>query len=157
MLRFLVKWAVNIIALLATVNIIAGISVDNYGSLVIAALAIGLLNAFLRPVIIIFTLPLTILTLGLFTLFINGAMLYLASRLVTGFHVADFWSAFWAALLFSVISFLLNILLNPMPQITARSWQFSQSKRPADDVIDITGGTVDDDDTGEGEDKPRIT
>ena len=156
-MRFLIKWLVNIIALLAVVNIIAGISVDSYESLIVAAFVIGLLNAFLRPVIIIFTLPFTILTLGLFTLFINGAMLYLASRLVAGLHVANFWSAFWAALLFSIISFLLNVLLNPAPQITARSWRFSQRKKPDNDVIDITGEAVDEEGAGGGENARRIT
>ena len=74
---------------------------------------IGLLNAFLRPVLIFFTLPVTILTLGLFTLVINGVIFYLAAWLVKGFHVAGFWSAFVAALVFSVVSFLLNLLINP--------------------------------------------
>lgn len=143
-MRFLIKWLVNIIALFAVVNVIPGISVDSYESLTVAALAIGLLNAFLRPVIIIFTLPFTILTLGLFTLFINGAMLYLASKIVAGFHVANFWSAFWAALLFSIISFLLNMLLSP--KISVRSNLYARGHGSKhNDVIDVQGGVVEED------------
>jgi putative membrane protein len=71
---------------------------------------IGLLNAFLRPIVLLFTLPVTIMKLGLFTLVINGAMFYLAASLVEGFHVTGFGAAFLAALLFSIISFTLNAI-----------------------------------------------
>ncbi|KAF0216930.1 MAG: hypothetical protein FD174_3485 [Geobacteraceae bacterium] len=109
----LVRWLVNSIALFAVVHIVAGVSMDRWQTTFGAALVIGLLNAFLRPVLIFFTLPVTILTLGLFTLVINGVIFYLAAWLVKGFHVAGFWSAFVAALVFSVVSFLLNLLMNP--------------------------------------------
>lgn len=110
---FLIKWFINIVALFAVVHMIAGVRVDTWQTAVVAALVLGMLNAFLRPFFIMMTLPFNILSLGILTLFINGFMFYLAARFVKGFSVSSFWSAFWAALLFSIISFLLNILLSP--------------------------------------------
>ena len=82
-------------------------------ALSVAALALGLLNTFLRPLLMLLTLPVNILTLGLFTLFVNGFIFYLTAWLVGGFVVAGFWSAFFGALVFSVISCLLGILIDP--------------------------------------------
>lgn len=109
----LLKWLVNSIALFAVAHMVAGISVDRWQTVFAAALVIALLNAFLRPILIFLTLPVTILTLGLFTLVINGFIFFLAAWLVKGFHVAGFGSAFVAALVFSVVSFLLSLLINP--------------------------------------------
>ena len=113
MIKFLIKWFVNIIALSVVIHLVAGVSVDNVETVLVAALILGLLNAFIRPFILIITLPITVLTFGFFTLIINGFLFYLAARFVPGFTVAGFWNAFWAALLFSVISSLLNFLLTP--------------------------------------------
>jgi putative membrane protein len=93
------------------VHIVSGVSVDNWVTVFVAALVLGLLNAFLRPVLILLTLPVTLLTLGLFTLVINAFLFYLAAHLVRGFHVAGFWQAFVAALVFSGVSFLLNVFI----------------------------------------------
>lgn len=111
MKSFLIKWIVNIVALVTVVSIIPGISVDRWQTAVFAALVLGLANAFFRPLVILFTLPLNILSLGLFTLIINGFLFYLVSKLVVGFTVGSFWSAFWGALFFSVVSFLLNLFI----------------------------------------------
>jgi len=113
MKKFLIKWFINVIALVIVIHIIAGVSIDNPQTVLVAALILGLLNAFIRPFILIITLPLTILTFGIFTFFINGFLFYLAAKFVSGFTVAGFWNAFWAALLFSAISSLLNFLLTP--------------------------------------------
>jgi len=110
MTRLLLKWVLNSLALFFVMKLIPSIQIDRFGDLLVAALVIGLLNAFLRPIIILLTLPVTVVTLGLFTLVINGLMFYLASHLVSGFHVAGFSTAFVAALLFSLISFVLNML-----------------------------------------------
>ncbi|MFH1027291.1 MAG: phage holin family protein, partial [Pseudomonadota bacterium] len=91
-------------------KIIPGIQIDRFQDLMVAAMVIGLLNAYLRPIIILLTLPVTMLTLGLFTLVINGLMFYLAAYLVSGFHVTGFGAAFLAALLFSLFSFILNMV-----------------------------------------------
>ena len=115
--RFLLKWLINIIALLAVIHMVAGVSVDNMETVFIAALILGLLNSFLRPFILILTLPITLVTFGFFTLIINGFLFYLAAKFVPGFKVAGFWNAFWAALLFSIISSLLSFLLTPKTYI----------------------------------------
>ncbi|MBC7962381.1 MAG: phage holin family protein [Steroidobacteraceae bacterium] len=109
MTRLILKWVLNSFALFFVMKLMAGIQFDRFQDLLVAALVIGLLNAFLRPVIILLTLPVTMLTLGLFTLVINGLIFYLAAYLVSGFHVTGFGSAFLAALLFSLFSFILNM------------------------------------------------
>lgn len=151
---FFIRWFVNIIALVAVINIVPGIHSDRLETTIVAALVLGLINAFLRPLVIVFTLPLTILSLGLFTLFINGFMLYLVSKIVTGFNITGFWSAFWGALCFSIISFLLNVFISPQgtfkvhryetPSFHERAGQGRSTRRLDDrDVID-TEAEVDD-------------
>jgi len=135
--EFLIMWFVNVIALLAVVKIIAGVSIDSWKTAMIAALILGLLNVFLRPLIVIMTLPLNIFSLGVFTLFINGFMFYLAARFVEGFSVVSFWSAFWAAILFSIISFLLNFLLAPKTVVTRQRQRDHRRYYNGDDVIDV--------------------
>jgi putative membrane protein len=104
------KWALNSFALFFVMQLIPGITIDRFQNLLLATLVIGLLNAFLRPVIILLTLPVTVMTLGLFTLVINGLIFYMASNLVPGFHVTGFGAAFFAAFFFSLFSFVLNML-----------------------------------------------
>lgn len=94
-------------------KLVPGIQIDHFRDLLVATLVLGLLNAFLRPIVLLLTLPVTILTLGLFTLVINGVMFYLAASLVEGFHVTGFGTAFVAALLFSLFSFTLNMVFQP--------------------------------------------
>jgi putative membrane protein len=108
----LFKWLINAIALFVVVNVVSGISVERWQTLLVGALVLGLLNAFLRPVLLLLTLPVNVLTLGLFTLVLNGLIFYLAAWLVEGFHVTGFWSSFVAALVFSIVSFLLNLLIH---------------------------------------------
>jgi putative membrane protein len=110
MTQLILKWVLNSLALFIAMKLIPGVQIDRFQDLLLAALVIGLLNAFLRPVIMLLTLPVNVLTLGLFTLVINGLMFYLASHLVSGFQVAGFSSAFIAALLFSLFSFILNMI-----------------------------------------------
>ena len=81
-----------------------GISFDIGPWLLASAIVLGVLNAFVRPLLMILTLPLTIVTLGFFVLMLNGAMLALAAWLLSGFHIAGFWSAFWGALIVSIVS-----------------------------------------------------
>lgn len=110
MSRLILKWALNSFALFFVMKLISGIQIDRFQDLLLATLVIGLLNAFLRPVIILLTLPVTMLTMGLFTLVINAALFSFAAYLVPGFHVTGFGAAFVAALLFSLFSFILNML-----------------------------------------------
>lgn len=110
---FFIRWLIHGLSLVVVVNIISGIRVDNWQTTAIAALVLGLLNAFLRPILLLFTLPINVLTLGIFTLFINAGLFSLASWLVKGFSVAGFWNAFFGALVFSITSGLLNLIFNP--------------------------------------------
>src|ERR1035437_5673624 len=113
MTRLILTWALNSFALFLVMKLVPGIQIDRFQDLLTGALVLGLLNAFLRPIIILLTLPVTLLTLGLFTLVINGFIFYLAAQLVDGFRVAGFGTAFVAALLFSLFSFILNLIFQP--------------------------------------------
>ncbi len=108
MILFLVRLVLNALLLMLTAYLIPGISVDSFGTAVIAALVIAIVNALVRPLVELLSLPVTILTLGLFTLVINAAMFGLAAWLTPGFSVAGFGPAFWGALLYSVLSWLLS-------------------------------------------------
>jgi len=88
-----------------------GISVQSFYAALIAALILGLINAIIRPLALLITLPVNILTLGLFTLVINGLMFWLASSIVKGFYVAGFWPAFWGALVMWIVGWVVNSLL----------------------------------------------
>ncbi len=107
MKRFLFRWLINALALIVVIYF-GLISADTIWTVLVAALVWGLLNAFLKPVLVILTLPINLLTLGLFTLVINGFLLGLTARLVKGFEVGDFKTAILAALVVSVVSFLLS-------------------------------------------------
>lgn len=110
MTQLMLRWILNSFALFFVMKLIPGIMIDRFGALMLSTLVIGLLNAFLRPLLVLLTLPVTVATLGLFTLVINGLIFYLAAHLVPGFHVAGFGTALVAALLFSISSFILNLL-----------------------------------------------
>ncbi|MFA5100196.1 MAG: phage holin family protein [Candidatus Omnitrophota bacterium] len=137
---FFVRWWVNIIALLAVVLLVPGIHVDRFLTALLAALCLGLVNAFLRPLLIWLTLPLNILSLGFFTLLINGFLFFLVSRIVPGFVVVSFWNAIWGALAFSIFSFILNLMINPSCGVNTRSYKTKDTGKPRrDDVIDVEG------------------
>jgi len=104
MKRFFIHWLIIAVALWVTAYIIPGISVSSYTALAIAAIVLGLVNALVRPILTVLTLPITILTLGLFYLLVNGFTFLLASWLVPGFEVGGYWWAVLGALVFSVIS-----------------------------------------------------
>jgi putative membrane protein len=108
----LLRWAMNSLAIFMVAHIIRGIEVTNPFVVIVVAFVLGFLNAFLRPLLLLITLPLNILTLGLFTFFINGFIFYLVSKIVKGFTITGFWPAFFGALIFSVISFFLNLFIN---------------------------------------------
>lgn len=111
MIGLLVRWAVSAAALWFTSLVVRGIEIHGVAALVFAALAIGVLNAFIRPVLLLLTLPLTVVTLGLFVIVVNAAMLKLASEVVRGFEVHGFWSAVGGTLLMSLFTFFINLLI----------------------------------------------
>jgi putative membrane protein len=112
-----IRWLVSAAALYLTSQIVRGIQIDGVVPLLFAAVTIGVLNAFVRPVVLLFTLPLNILTLGLFTLVVNAAMLWMASKVVIGFSVHGFWSALGGWLLMSFFTFLINLLIGETGRI----------------------------------------
>jgi putative membrane protein len=105
---FLQRWIINTVAVMVAANVVKGIDYRGFTALVVASLLLGILNTILRPLLLLLSLPLVIVTLGLFTLVINALLLYFVGQIVKSFHVADFWSAFWGALIISVVSLVLN-------------------------------------------------
>lgn len=107
---FLVRWLISALSLFIVAHIVKGIEVPSVPTVLVVALVLGIINAFLRPVVLLITLPLNLLTLGLLTFFINGALFYLVSKIVKGFVITGFWPAFWGYILFGIISFLLSLM-----------------------------------------------
>jgi putative membrane protein len=108
MRHFVFRWVITTIAVMIAASIVRGIRYDTPGALILAALLLGIMNAFVRPILLILSAPLILLTLGLFILVVNGLMLYWVQGLVGGFHVDSFGSAFWGAILISIISWILS-------------------------------------------------
>ena len=104
MVRFLLAWLVNTLALIAVAYLMPSITVSSFGAALIAALVLGLVNAIVRPVLVLLTLPVTILTLGLFIFVLNGLLFWMVASWLEGFHVAGFWSGVFGAILFSLVS-----------------------------------------------------
>jgi putative membrane protein len=113
MTGFLIHWLILAIALFVTTRLVGGVRVDSYATLAVAALVIGFVNALVKPVLVILSLPLTILTLGLFYLVVNGACLMLAAALVPGFTVSSWGAAIIGALVLSVIGWLVSAAVGP--------------------------------------------
>ena len=110
-MRLILLWLLNALALLAVAYLMPSIRVASFGSAMIAALVLGLINAVLRPLLVVLTLPATLLTLGLFLFVINGLMFWLAGSMLEGFHVGGFWSGGFGAVLYSIFSSVLSSLL----------------------------------------------
>jgi putative membrane protein len=108
MRHFVFRWAITTVAVMVASSMLHGIRYDNVASLIGAALLLGILNAFVRPVLLLLSAPLILLTLGFFILILNGLMLYLVPSIVIGFHVDNFGSAFWGAIVISIVSWLLS-------------------------------------------------
>ncbi|MBM3835460.1 MAG: phage holin family protein [Verrucomicrobia bacterium] len=136
--QFLQRWAINTLAVLVAANVIQGIRYETVAGLLVASLLLGILNAFLRPVMMLLSLPLLILTLGLFTFVINALLLYLVGWLVKGFQVETFWAAFWGALIISLISLVANSLLG----IGDARVEVSRGRKRSRDRRDDGGGPI---------------
>jgi len=108
MRHFVIRWGITTVAVLVASALIHGIRYDSIGSLIAAALLLGILNAFIRPILLILSAPIILVTLGFFILVINAFMLMAVPHLLTGFHVDTFGSAFWGAIVVSIISWLLS-------------------------------------------------
>ncbi|RJG14730.1 phage holin family protein [Massilia cavernae] len=110
-MRLLLTWLINAAALFALPFLMSSVTVNNVGAALIAALVLGLVNTLVRPVLVLLTLPVTMVSLGLFLLVINALLFWGVAHMVEGFHVEGFWSAFLAAILYSIISWALSTLL----------------------------------------------
>ncbi len=115
MLVLITRWLVITVAILLASKIVPGIYVDSLTTAVIAAAILGIVNTFLRPVLLILTLPLTVLTLGIFAFVINAFMLLLVSYFVPQFKVDGFFSAFLGTLIISLVSWIANRFINTSP------------------------------------------
>jgi putative membrane protein len=105
---FLIHWGILVVALWLSSRIFSGLRFDTQGALLVSALLLGFVNAFVKPLVILLTLPLTVLTLGLFLLVINALMIRLVAVLVGGFRISGFWTAFFASMFISLFSFVAN-------------------------------------------------
>jgi putative membrane protein len=108
---FLVQWSLTSLSLWVASYLFSGLRFADGGSLLIAALLLGFANAVVKPLIILFTLPLTVLTMGLFLLVVNALVLMLVSALVSGFTISSFWTAFFASIFISLFSLFISGIL----------------------------------------------
>jgi putative membrane protein len=109
--RILVVWLINTLALAAVAYLMPSVTIASAGAALVAALVLGLVNALIRPLLVLLTLPVTVLTLGLFIFVINGLLFWAVGSFVPGFQVAGFWSGVIGAIVFSLISWLLSALV----------------------------------------------
>ena len=110
-MRIILIWCCNALALIAVAYLLPGVRVEGFGSALLAALVLGLINTLVRPLLILLTLPVTLLSLGLFILVINGLLFWFAGSVLRGFEVGGFWAAMMGALLYSIISSVLSLLV----------------------------------------------
>lgn len=115
---FLLPWAITALSLWVASHIFSGLKFESTSSLIVAALLLGLANAIVKPLLIVLTLPLTLLTFGLFVLVINALMMLLVAWLVKGFKVSSFWTAFFASIFISLLSIVIGTLVGDSPETT---------------------------------------
>lgn len=111
MMKLLLKWLLSAASLLFVAYIYSGVEVKSFSAALIAALVIGLFNAVLRPVLVVLTLPVTVITVGLFLFIINALMFWAAAVVLDGFHVTGFWAALLGSLIYSVLGLLIESAL----------------------------------------------
>ena len=109
--QFIITWIITAVSLLITAHFVPGIKIDTVTAAAIGAIVLGLINAIVKPIMIILTLPLTILTLGLFLFVINALSFYLVAHLTPGFHISTFWAALLGSIVLSFVSSILSIFL----------------------------------------------
>ena len=116
-LNLLLVWLINALALLALPYLVPSVQVDSFYTALVAALLLGLVNALIRPLLVLLTLPVTVLTLGLFIFVINGLLFWFVASFVEGFSVAGFWSAFFGAIVYALISWAASALVFGRPRV----------------------------------------
>ena len=108
MTAFLIRWLVTTVAVFAAEKIIPGIHCNSAGALLGASLLLGIVNAFVRPILLLLSIPFIIVTMGFFILVVNALMLMLVAQIVPSFHVDGFWSAFFGSIVISFVSWILS-------------------------------------------------
>jgi putative membrane protein len=114
-MRLLLHWVLNAVALMIVAHVIPGVSVRDPIDALVAAVLLGLVNALIKPILVLLTLPVTILTLGLFLLVLNGLLFWAVSALMSGFEVHGLWAGVLGALVYSVLTSLLSLLVRQRP------------------------------------------
>ncbi|MBU4292229.1 MAG: phage holin family protein [Verrucomicrobia bacterium] len=117
MFAAIIRWFILTLAVWVSAHVIPGIQYDIWQNLLIAALVLGILNVFVKPILMLISMPFIVVTLGFFLILINALLLKLTARLVPGFHVASFWSALGGGLVISIVSFFFG---RPRPYFRAR-------------------------------------
>ena len=110
-MKLILRWVLNAVALMLIPELVSQVQVDGYASALVSAVLLGFVNAIIRPLLVLITLPITLLTLGLFTLVINALMFWAVSGLVKGLVVPDFSTAFWGALVYSLLTWMVSLAL----------------------------------------------
>jgi putative membrane protein len=121
----IIRWLITTVAIMVIPYILSGVSVESFWSALLAAGILGILNALVRPLLLLLTLPLTIVTLGFFILVINALLFQLAAAMVPGLHVASFWSALFASIIVSIVSWIMNSMVAGGPSdktVVIRGW-----------------------------------
>ena len=139
--EFIQRWIITTVAVLVATHLVPGIDYDTWPGLLVATLVLGLLSAFVKPLLMVLSLPLVIVTLGLFTLFINALLLYVVGQLFKDFRVESFGAAFWGGLIISIVSIALNSLTKTGSRIEVRRGRRPGPPQRPDDpggpVIDV--------------------
>jgi len=136
-LQLLVRWLVLALGVTLATKLVNGITCDSTGALIAVVVLLSFFNAILKPLLVLFTLPFIVLTMGLGVVVINALLFLFVGRLVDGFHVAGFWPAVWGALVVSITNLLLSGLTRRPPQPPGQAPQQAPVKKKPDDVIDI--------------------
>jgi putative membrane protein len=136
MWQFIIRWIITTAAIMFTAWLLPGIEVDGTGASIGAALLLGILNAFVRPVLLLLSAPLILLTMGLFILVVNALMLYWVPTFVPGFRVHGFGSAFWGAMVIGIVSWLLSAFFRGSDGRVYALTHHSHPKRVTGRVID---------------------
>src|SRR4029079_8834013 len=112
-MRLLLAWLINAIALIALPYVVSSITVDSFLTALLVAIVLGFVNAIIRQILVILTIPVTILTLGLFIFVINGLLFWAVGSFWPGFHVNGFWAGVFGAIVYSIISWILSAIVMP--------------------------------------------
>lgn len=125
----MLRWVVNALVLMLIPYIVGGVAVDSFYIALVVAIVLALVNSFLRPILVVLSLPINILTLGLFTLIINGFCFWFVSTFIKGFNITNFWAAFWAALVYAIIALIINSITGSAEKIATRPKKIRAKRR----------------------------